>query len=245
MKNAVIYARVSSTGERQDTERQVHDLRQYATGAGLDVVRVFEEKASGAKVDRPVLQECVEFLKGGGAQQLLVSELSRLGRSLRQVLEVVEDLTTAGVNIYFQDHRMNTMKEDGTPDPITKMLISMLGSFAEMEREQIAYRLNSGRKRAIEKGVKMGRKEGYKLTNEEILAKYPEVARRLRKGLSIRDAAGACKVSVSTVQKVKRAMKTDNRVRELSAAIREGDTSPDVENFNRDLFLAELKANRK
>ena len=97
---AVIYARVSSIGERQDTERQVHDLRSYATGAGLDVVRVFEEKASGAKVDRPVLEECLEFLKGGGAQQLLVSELSRLGRSLRQVLEVVEDLTAAGVNIF-------------------------------------------------------------------------------------------------------------------------------------------------
>ena len=208
MKNAVIYARVSSTGERQDTERQVADLQRYAAASDLEVVNVFEEKASGAKVDRPVLQECVEFLKGGGAQQLLVSELSRLGRNLRQVLEVVEDLTDAGVNIYFQDHRMNTLKEDGTPDPVTKMLISMLGSFAEMEREQIAYRLNSGRQRAIEKGVKMGRKEGYKLTDEDILAKYPEVARRLRKGLSIRDAAGACGVSPSTVQKVKEAMHT-------------------------------------
>lgn len=208
MKNAVIYARVSSIGDRQDTARQVADLQKYAVASELEIVKIFEEKASGAKVDRPVLQECVEFLKGGGAQQLLVSELSRLGRNLRQVLEVVEDLTDAGVNIYFQDHRMNTLKEDGTPDPVTKMLISMLGSFAEMEREQIAYRLNSGRQRAIEKGVKMGRKEGYKLTDEDILAKYPEVARRLRKGLSIRDAAGACGVSPSTVQKVKEAMHT-------------------------------------
>lgn len=63
----VIYARVSSIGERQDTERQVHDLRNYATGSGLDVVRVFEEKASGAKTDRPVLADCLEFLKDGGA----------------------------------------------------------------------------------------------------------------------------------------------------------------------------------
>lgn len=78
----VIYARVSSTGERQDTARQVADLQRYAAASGLEVVKVFEEKASGAKVDRPVLQECVEFLKGGGAQQLLVSELSRLGRPL-------------------------------------------------------------------------------------------------------------------------------------------------------------------
>ena len=102
---------------------------------------------------------------------------------------------------------MHTLKEDGTPDPITKMLISMLGSFAEMEREQIAYRLNSGRKRAIENGVKMGRKEGSKLSDDKILAKYPRVASKLRKGLSVRDAATACGVSPATVQKVKKAMK--------------------------------------
>ena len=207
MSRVVIYARVSSIGERQDTERQVTDLQRYAAASEMEIVKVYQEKASGATVDRPELASCVEFLKGGGAQQLLVSELSRLGRSLRQVLEVVEDLTAAGVNIYFQDHRMNTLKEDGTPDPITKMLISMLGSFAEMEREQIAYRLNSGRQRAIEKGVKMGRKEGYKLSDEDILAKYPGVARKLRKGLSIREVAGACGVSVTTVQKVKKALK--------------------------------------
>lgn len=205
--NAVIYARVSSTGDRQSTERQVADLKEHAVSAGLKVVRVYEEKASGTKTDRECLADCVEFLKGGGAQHLLVSELSRLGRSLRQILGVVEDLTDGGVDIYFQDHRMHTLKEDGTPDSVTKMLVSMLGSFAEMEREQIIYRLNSGRRRAIENGVKMGRKVGYKLSDNELLAKYPGVARKLRKGLSVREVAGACGVSSATVQKVKRAMK--------------------------------------
>lgn len=203
MSKAVIYARVSSIGERQDTERQVHDLRNYATGSGLDVVRVFEEKASGAKTDRPVLADCMEFLKDGGADTLLVSELSRLGRSLRQVLEVVEDLTERGVNIYLQDHNMNTLRPDGSADQITKMLISLMGTFAEMEREQISYRLNSGRKRAIENGVKMGRKTGFKYSGKEILARYPEVVKRLKKGVSIRDTAKICGVSTSTVQKVK------------------------------------------
>lgn len=207
MKKAIIYARVSSIGDRQSTDRQVADLTAYAAAAGLDVVRVFEEKASGAKEDREVLAECLDFLKGGEASILLVSELSRLGRSLRQVITVVDDLTKAGVNIYFQDHHLNTLKEDGSPDPITKLLVSLMGTFAEMEREQISYRLNSGRKRAIENGVKMGRKVGYKLSDEDILAKYPEVARKLRKGLSVREAAGACGVSPSTVQKVKKVLK--------------------------------------
>lgn len=205
--NAVIYARVSSTGERQSTERQVADLKRYAAASDIEVVRVYEEKASGAKIDREQLADCVEFLKGGGADLLLVSELSRLGRSLRQVLDIIDDLTKAGVNIYFQDHNMSTLLPDGKPNEVTTLLVSLMGTFAQIEREQIAYRLNSGRKRAIENGVKMGRKVGYRLTDEEILTKYPEVARRLRKGLSIRDAAGACGVSVSTVQKVKKAMK--------------------------------------
>ena len=207
MSRAVIYARVSSVGDRQSTERQISDLSRYAEANGLDIVRVFEDKASGAKTDREGLSACLTFLKAGGAQHLLVSELSRLGRTLLQVLQVVNDMTAAGVNIYFQNHRMNTMKEDGTPDPVTKMLISMLGSFAEMEREQIVYRLNSGRRLAIANGVKMGRKVGYRLSDKELLAKYPKVVRKLREGCSMRDTAKICEVSLSTVQKVKIALK--------------------------------------
>lgn len=207
MSKAVIYARVSSMGDRQSTERQVADLTRYAKANNLTVVKVFEDKASGVRVDREGLEACLEFLKGGGAQHLLVSELSRLGRTLLQVLQVVNKLTEAGVNIYFQDHRMNTLKDDGLPDPVVKMLISMIGTFAEMEREQISYRLNSGRRLAMANGVKMGRKVGYRLSDEELLAKYPKVLRKLREGFSLRDTAKICEVSVSTVQKVDKVRK--------------------------------------
>jgi len=205
---AVIYARVSSIGDRQSTDRQVADLTAYAAAAGLDVVRVFEEKASGAKKDREVLTECLELLKRGEAQHLLVTELSRLGRNLRQVLGIVEDLTDAGVNIYFQSQGMNTMKADGTPDEMVKAMVSMFGAFAEIERKQIADRLHSGRQHAIEAGTaKLGRPTGTGLSDEEILKKYPEIARRLRKGDRIRDIATLCGVSTKTVQKVKKSMK--------------------------------------
>ena len=136
---AVIYARVSSTGERQSTARQVADLQRYAEASGMEVVAVYEEKASGAKRDREQLAACLEFLKGGGAQHLLVTELSRLGRSLKQVLEVVDELTATGINIYFQAQGLNTIV-DGKPDATVKAMVSMFGAFAELERSTIVDR---------------------------------------------------------------------------------------------------------
>ena len=204
---AVIYARVSSTGERQSTARQVADLTRYAEASGMEVVAVYEEKASGAKRDREQLAACRAFLLGGGAQHLLVTELSRLGRSLKQVLEVVDELTAAGVNIYFQAQGLNTIV-DGKPDATVKAMVSMFGAFAELERSTIVDRLQSGRRVALEKGAfTPGRPSGSRMTDEELLAKYPKAAKRLQAGRTIREVAGECGLSTKTVQKIKNALK--------------------------------------
>lgn len=122
------------------------------------------------------------------------------------MLEIIEDMTEAGIDIYFQDHHMHTLREDGTPDPVTKMLVSILGSFAEMEREQIAYRLRSGWEIAKEKGVKMGRPARATMSEEDLLAKYPKAVKRLQAGRTIREVAGELKVSTKTVQRIKNAL---------------------------------------
>ena len=204
MRKAVIYARVSSTGDRQDTERQVEDLKRYATAADLDIVEVYTEKASGAKDDREVLAECIEALRAGKADTLLLSELSRLGRSVRKILDVTDDLTKAGINIHILDLNIDTLLPDGKENPVAKMLLTVLGLGAEIERKNIVSRLNSGRQLAIEKGVQLGRPVGSGMTDEELLQKYPDVVKRLKKGLSVRDTAAACNVSTFTVQKVKK-----------------------------------------
>ena len=206
MNRAVIYARVSSAGERQSTERQVADLKRYAAASGMEVVEVFEEKASGAKKDREKLAECVAFLEGGGAEHLLVTELSRLGRSLRQVLQVVDKLTERGVNIYFQAQGLNTLV-DGKSDATVKAMVSMFGTFAELERTMIHDRLQSGREIAKMKGKRMGRPKGTGMTKEELLAKYPKAVKRLQAGRTIREVAGECGLSTKTVQRIKNALK--------------------------------------
>lgn len=207
MNKAVIYARVSSAGERQSTERQVADLTRYAASAGLDVVAVFEEKASGAKKDREELAECLAFLKDGGAEHLLVTELSRLGRNLRQVLEVVDDLTERRINIYFQVQGLNTIS-DGKPDATIMAMIQMFGAFAQLERSMITDRLQSGRRVALEQGKFIpGRPNGSGMTKDELLAKYPKVVKRIQAGRTIREVAGECDLSTKTVQKIKNALK--------------------------------------
>ena len=206
-KKAVIYARVSSAGDRQDTERQVEDLTRYAAAAGLEIVAVYREKASGAKEDREVLAECIVALRAGEADTLLLSELSRLGRNVKLILEVVDLLTEDGINVHILDLNIDTLLPDGKENPVARMLLTVLGLGAELERKNIVSRLNSGRQLAIERGVQLGRPVGSGMSDEELLQKYPTVVKRLNKGLSVRDTAAACDVSTFTVQKVKKAMK--------------------------------------
>ena len=203
-RTAVIYARVSSSGDRQSTDRQVADLRAFAEREGIEVVGAYEEHGSGAREDRPELLRCVEFLRRGECSTLLVSEISRLGRTVKGVVNTIYELTQVGVSVYVQDINLWTLLPDGSENPMAKVILTVLALGAELERKSIVSRLNSGRERAKEKGVRMGRPEGSKMSDEDLLAKYPEVAKKLRKGLSVRDVAKLCGVSVSTVQRVKK-----------------------------------------
>ena len=203
MNRAVIYARVSSAGDRQSTDRQIEDLMRYAEGKGHEIVKIFQEHVSGAKSnqERGALSECLEFCKTEHPGTLMVTELSRLGRSTVEVLKAVEDLTAAGVNTYILDLNLSTLDERGEENPVAKMVLTVLALGAEMERKLILGRLNSGRELAKKRGVAMGRPKG---ATDDLLQKYPDVVRYLRKGRnSIREIAKLTGVSVSTVQRVK------------------------------------------
>ena len=205
-KIAVIYARVSSTGERQSTARQVADLTQYAAINGMAVTEIFEEHISGAVKDeeRPVLCECLDYCISNKIDTLLISELSRLGRNVDEVLANVKRCKDSQLNIYFQKENISIFQPDGSKNPFLNIFISVLGTCAEMEREAIAYRLNSGLKRYKEAGGKVGRKVGSVKSKEKKQEEYARVLRNLKQGKSIRDTATICGVSISTVFRVKR-----------------------------------------
>ena len=206
MTTAVIYARVSSTGERQSTSRQVADLTNYASLNGIEVVEVYEEHISGAKrnEERAVLTECIDYAITNRVDVVLFSELSRCGRAVWEVLDTIRTLKDNGINAYFQKEGLSLFSADGKENPYLAVMVSVLGVCAQMERENITYRLNSGRAKYIADGGKLGRKVGSVKTKERKQEEYSKVIRALKAGKSIRDTAAICSVSISTVQRVKK-----------------------------------------
>ena len=209
---AAIYARVSSTGDRQSTERQVIDLTDYANRNAMTICRTFSEHISGAKKnhERPVLQECLTFCIDEGVDVLLLSELSRLGRNVDEVLANIRFAKENRLNIYFQKEGISIYGSDGKENPYLTIMIAVLGTCAQMERENIHYRLQSGRKVYVDKCLAatgksgLGRKEGYRKPVETKKEEYKEALKLLRAGYPIRKVAKLTDVSESTVKRLKK-----------------------------------------
>ena len=205
-KTAVIYARVSSVGDRQSTERQVKDLSDYALYKKMEVRKVFEEHISGAKKneERPVLCQTLEYCKQNGISTLLVSELSRMGRNAFEVLASVKELLDCGINLYIQKEQFNLLGEDGKPSLFAPIMLATLSTCAQLERDNITFRLQSGRKQYVAKGGRLGRKPGSVKTIEQKKEEYREAIMLLKKGYSIRDVAKLTGKGISTIQRVKK-----------------------------------------
>lgn len=205
-KKAVIYSRVSSTGDRQDTSRQIRDLEILANQRNLIIEKTYEEHVSGAKKtqDRPVLKECLEYCFTNNIDILLISELSRLGRNVDDVLANVRLCKEKHLNVYFQKEQLSIFNSDGKEHPFLTIFIAVLGTCAEMERENIKFRLNSGKEKFLADGGKVGRKEGYKKPDEKLQEEYAGVIKMLRKGYPIRMIAKSEGVGISTVMRIKK-----------------------------------------
>ena len=144
------YARVSKADD-QDTTAQVGALR------AASCKRVFEEKASGGRWDRPELHRILDQLREGDT--LVVWKLDRLSRSLKDLLHILEKIEAAGAGF-----RSLTDAID-TSGPAGRMMMQMLGAFAEFERAMVRGRTKAGLKAARDRGRTGGRRP--KLTSEQ------------------------------------------------------------------------------
>lgn len=210
-KTAVIYARVSSNNDRQDTSRQIKDLENYAKSQNIEIVNIYEEHISGAKKieERQILGECLKYCKRESVNFLLLSELSRLGRSTLQVLRSLEMLHESKVSVYIQNLGLYTLQSNGEVNPIASIMVTVLAEMANIERSNIQYRLNSGRANYISNVGKLGRKTGSTKTEEKKKEEYKETIILLKKGYSVRNIAKLQGIGISTVQRIKNQFLSD------------------------------------
>ena len=176
------------------------------------VCKTFEEHISGAKKnhERPVLQECLTYCIDEKIDVLLLSELSRLGRNVDEVLANIRFAKENHLNIYFQKEGISIYGSDGQENAYLTIMIAVLGTAAQMERESIHYRLQSGRKVYVDKNLAetgksgLGRKVGYRKPVETKKEEYKEVFKLLKAGYPIRKVAKLTDVSESTVKRLKK-----------------------------------------
>jgi DNA invertase Pin-like site-specific DNA recombinase len=205
MTKAVIYSRVSSEGNRQDTERQTNELIEYANKMGYELVGVYEEKVSGFKKneDRPIFSKMLEEIEKGEIEKLLTWELSRIGRSVIQSLQNIQLLSDKKVSIYIKNFNLETLNDDKTPNSLSMFMVQILFSVANMEAQLTKIRMVSGYRNHIKNGGKVGRKSGSIETEDETIQKHSDVLKLLKKKLTIRQISGLTNKSTNTILKVK------------------------------------------
>ena len=203
MKKVCIYARVSTQG--QDYQHQLSELREYASRMNYEVVKEFSEKISGAKsvAGRQALTELLDYAAANRIDKVLVYECSRISRRAIDFLQVIEQLTQMKVSVYILQNGLETLMADGSVNPIAQLVLGIIGQFNSMERSLIRSRMSSGYQHFRSNGGKVGRKEGYKKSDEQMKEQYSKELSLLKKGLSLRNIQAITGTSVNTLRKLK------------------------------------------
>lgn len=205
-----ILVRVSTN--KQETSRQLHELRAVADARGWQVVEVCEETVSGNAdmEDRTGLQRVEELAKAGKIKKVLAHEVSRIARRPSVAHTFVEMLESCGVSLYWHAHGIETLLASGKRNPAAAIMLALLAEMARAERDTLRERILSGiahaRKHGTKTGRPFGRPEGSAMERTDFLKKHADIVRLLKSGQSVRNAAKITGKGASTVQRVKLAL---------------------------------------
>ena len=204
-----ILVRVSTA--KQETDRQVSELRTYAATKGYEIAEVCEETVSGRadESERNGLKRAEELASSGKIKKVLVHEISRLARKNSIAHKFVETLEEHGVSLYWHAQGIETLLPNGKRNPAAGIMLALLAEMARSEVELLRERINSGLAEARRKGVKLGRPRGSTLNREVFLQNHRDIVRQLKEGQSVRHTAKITGKGVSTVQRVKRVVALD------------------------------------
>ena len=199
----VIYARVSTSA--QDYTRQITELRNYAWKQNYKIVREFSEKISGGKKieERAAIKELLDFVKSNQVEKVLVYECSRLSRRQLDFLYIIEQLTEARVSLYVLQNGLETLLPDGRPSPLASLVLGVISEFNSLEKSLIRARMASGYEHHRALGGRVGRKEGYRKSEEDYRTHYDREITLLSKGNTLKDVRAITGTSINTLRKLK------------------------------------------
>ena len=199
----VLYARVSTSA--QDYTRQITELRNYAWKQNYEIVKEFIEKISGGKKieERAAIKELLDFVKSNNVEKVLVYECSRLSRRQLDFLYIIEQLTEARVSLYILQNGLETLLPDGRPNPIANLCFGIIAEFNNLEKNLIRARMVSGYEHHRALGGRVGRKEGYRKSDEDYRIHYDREITLLQKGNTLADVRAITGTSINTLRKLK------------------------------------------
>ena len=203
-KKVLIWVRCSTN--RQDTERQIRDLKSFAEKKSWQVVDIIEENISGAVKNekRPAVQAILNRAVAKEFEMVLVSELSRVGRNAFEVQKIIEQLIEYKIPVYLQNMNIATLNDEGQRNPMTDMLLAVVNQFSTLERSNLIFRVKSGIAKAKANGIHCGRPKGSVIAVDKFLESYFDVLLALSDGFSLRKTSRLYNISLPTVLKVKR-----------------------------------------
>ena len=204
MENAIIISRCSSNENRQDVTRQSQDLTSKYSNR-FDIIKTFEYYQSGTKNENEN-DKFLKFAIENNIQVILVTELSRISRTVIGFLNFKKICDEAKINIIIDDKNLNTLNQDKSVDLNTELILTIGASFAKMEIIQTRLRLTSGRDKFIrENGYSaLGRKKGSTKDLKILKKEHADIIKFLKQGQSVRNTMKLTGKSSGTVQKVKK-----------------------------------------
>ena len=204
--NSKVCLLVRVSTEKQDNDRQLQELTDFCQNRNFEIVRTISSKISGSRsgADRADLVELFEAAKREEFSKVLVTEISRLGRKVKDIRHTIDKLHENKISIVFKNlGGLESLDDQGHETFVTNIIISIYAELAQEERRILVERTNSGIVAARKKGVVFGRPKG-KEQRKDVLKRYAKLADHLSKGRSLNECMQLYGVSKNTVIKVKK-----------------------------------------
>jgi DNA invertase Pin-like site-specific DNA recombinase len=198
------YSRISTA--QQNSSRQLENFKSHI---GYDVKKVFIEKIQGNVpfFERPEANKMFDEITDDSQRcTVVVDSIDRLGRNLLDILHTIETFTKNGINLKSLKEGFTTLLDNGQENPMAKLVISVMASIGEMERNRIKTRTAEGIAIGKAMGKFKGRKLGSTQSDEKLLERHQAIQKKLQKGLTVREINEITGASSATIIKVKKVM---------------------------------------